>query len=105
MNAGRTFRRTVRPLWLAGLVTAAWVNRARLRRALGGADGHPDEPIVASTEGGRVTRRTTTTAFVWPRRHSHRRTTLHGAATRPQPMSVVETIVTETDMNETDATS
>jgi hypothetical protein len=105
MNAGRTFRRTVRPLWIAGLATAAWVNRANLRRALGASDGHPDDAIAAST-GDRITRRTTTTAFVWPSRRSHRRTTLHGAtgAAAAQPVSVVETIV-ETGITETGATS
>ena len=42
MNVGRTVRRTIRPLWIAGLAATVWVNRAGVRSALGFGKKAPD---------------------------------------------------------------
>ena len=34
-NIGRSLRRAIRPLWIAGLGAAAWSNRAKVQYALG----------------------------------------------------------------------
>ncbi len=34
-NIGRSLRRAIRPLWIAGLGAAAWSNRTKVLRALG----------------------------------------------------------------------
>ena len=34
-NIGRSLRRAIRPLWIAGLGAAAWANRAKVQQVLG----------------------------------------------------------------------
>lgn len=83
MNAGRTLRRTIRPIWVAGLAAAAWVNRRQLRRALGRdkpSSGDRTPVVVVPAAGETVTVRTTTATWAKPRRRFHRRTTVHGRA-------------------------
>lgn len=84
MNVGRTLRRTVRPIWVAGLAATAWVNRRQLRSALGfgkpAGGGHAESALVPAV-GDTVTVRTTTTTWADPRRRFHRRTTVPGNAT------------------------
>ena len=90
MNVGRTLRRTVRPIWVAGLAATAWVNRRQLRGALGfgkpARDGHAATVLVPGA-GDTVTVRTTTATWANPRRHFHRRTTVSGHAGTPVPVS------------------
>ena len=52
-NIGRSLRRAIRPLWIAGLGAAAWSNRAKVEQALGlkpaAAPGAEDSVTVRST--------------------------------------------------------
>jgi hypothetical protein len=94
MNVGRTLRRTVRPIWVAGLAATAWVNRRQLRSALGfgkpAGSGHAESALVPAV-GDTVTVRTTTTTWADPRRRFHRRTTVPGNAGTTVPESPVAT--------------
>lgn len=86
MNVGRTLRRTIRPIWVAGLAAAAWVNRRELRAAVGrGKRSNADRTpvVVVPTAGETVTVRTTTATWAKPRRRFHRRTTVHGHPANP----------------------
>ncbi len=55
MNVGRTVRRTIRPLWIAGLAATVWVNRAGVRSALGFGKKAPDGRGLISGRGLRWT--------------------------------------------------
>ena len=70
-NIGRSLRRAIRPLWIAGLGAAAWSNRAKVQQALGQKPGTP-RPAEES-----VTVRTTTATWTKPLRRRHRSTTVH----------------------------
>lgn len=83
MNAGRTLRRTIRPIWVAGLAAAAWINRRELRSALGRRkppSGDPTPVVLVPAAGETVTVHTTTATWAKPRRRFHRRTTVPGHA-------------------------
>ena len=70
-NIGRSLRRALRPLWIAGLGAAAWSNRAKVQEALG------MKPAAAPAAGESVTVRTTTATWTKPLRRRNRSTTLH----------------------------
>ncbi|HRA83439.1 MAG TPA: hypothetical protein PLT40_03895, partial [Ilumatobacteraceae bacterium] len=81
MNVGRTVRRTIRPLWIAGLAATVWVNRAGVRSALGFGKKAPDgrgpsldgaaldgPSLSLPATGDTVTVRTTVATWARPRR-------------------------------------
>ncbi|MCY7301399.1 MAG: hypothetical protein LH616_19590 [Ilumatobacteraceae bacterium] len=70
-NIGRLLRRTIRPLWIAGLGAAAWSNRAKVQEALG------HKPAAVPGDGESVTLRTTVATWTKPLRGRHRSTTVH----------------------------
>ena len=70
-NIGRSLRRAIRPLWIAGLGAAAWSNRAKVQQALG------QKPAAVPPAGESVTVRTTVATWTKPLRRRHRTTTVH----------------------------
>lgn len=64
MNIGRSLRRAIRPLWIAGLGAAAWSNRAKVQAAL----GQKLSPTLPPSAGDRVTVRTTVATWTKPLR-------------------------------------
>lgn len=64
MNIGRSLRRAIRPLWIAGLGAAAWSNRAKVQEAL----GHKLSPTLQPAAGDKVTVRTTVATWTKPLR-------------------------------------
>ena len=104
MNVGRTVRRTIRPLWIAGLAATVWVNRAGVRSALGFGKKAPDgrgrsldgaaldgPSLSLPAAGDTVTVRTTVATWARPRRRFHRRTTLPGSARTSAPAAAATT--------------
>jgi len=69
-NIGRLLRRTIRPLWIAGLGAAAWSNRTKVQEAL----GHKSATVPG--EGESVTLRTTVATWTKPLRGRQRSTTV-----------------------------
>ena len=65
MNIGRSLRRAIRPLWIAGLGAAAWSNRAKVQEAL----GQKLSPTFQPAAGDKVTVRTTVATWTKPLRH------------------------------------
>lgn len=64
MNIGRSLRRAIRPLWIAGLGAAAWSNRAKVQEAL----GQKLSPTLQPAAGDKVTVRTTVATWTKPLR-------------------------------------
>lgn len=93
-NIGRSLRRAIRPLWIAGLGAAAWSNRAKVQQALG------QKPATAPAAGESVTVRTTTSTWTKPLRRRHRSTTVHNSAvhgaTSSLPADMTATLIEPT---------
>ena len=71
-NIGRSLRRAIRPLWIAGLGAAAWSNRAKVQEALGQKLSPGNTPAA----GDRVTVRTTVATWTKPLRGRNSSTTV-----------------------------
>lgn len=70
-NIGRSIRRTIRPLWIAGLGAAAWSNREKVQQAIGQALGQKPvdkKPGAGPADGELVTVRTTIKTWTRPLR-------------------------------------
>ena len=73
MNIGRSLRRAIRPLWIAGLGAAAWSNRAKVQEAL----GQKLSPTLQPAAGDKVTVRTTVATWTKPLRSRYSSTAAH----------------------------
>lgn len=97
-NIGRSLRRAIRPLWIAGLGAAAWSNRAKVQQALG------QKRATTAPADESVTVRTTTATWTQPLRRRHRSTTVHAPSsalpvdmttTFTEPTVIVPSILTD----------
>jgi hypothetical protein len=92
-NFGRSLRRAIRPLWIAGLGAAAWSNRSKVLEALG------QKPATPTPAGESVSVRTTTATWTQPLRRRHRSTTVHSSdhgASASLPADMTATFVEPT---------
>lgn len=85
-NIGRALRRTIRPIWIAGLGAAAWSNRFKVQEALGlkPAGQRPDSDAVSV--------RSTTTTWTQQLRRRPRSTTVHEPSTAV-PADMTEPVI------------
>lgn len=88
-NFGRSLRRAIRPLWIAGLGAAAWSNRTKVLQALG------QKPSATPVAGDSVTVRTTVATWTKPLRGRHRSTTV-GAPASSLPADMAATLIEPT---------
>lgn len=88
-HIGRSLRRAIRPLWIAGLGAAAWSNRAKVQEALG------LKPPTTPGDGESVTVRTTVATWTKPLR-GRRRSTIVPAPSSSLPADMATPVVEPT---------